>query len=103
MKATGIVRRVDDLGRVVIPKEIRRKFKIIEGSPLELFINEKDGEIIFKRYETDHDITQRMAEEAGKPCYELFGCRLVQIRGGVFNCQNDCSAAIDRRTNNGTT
>lgn len=100
MKATGIVRRVDDLGRIFIPKEIRRKFKIIEGSPLELFINEKDGEIIFKRYETDHDITQRMAEEAGKPCYELFGCRLVQIRDGMFNCLNNCEEALNGREKN---
>lgn len=49
MKATGIVRRIDDLGRVVIPKEIRRTMKIREGDPLEIF-TEKDGEVIFKKY-----------------------------------------------------
>ncbi|MBR0366285.1 MAG: stage V sporulation protein T [Clostridia bacterium] len=49
MKATGIVRRIDDLGRVVIPKEIRRTMRIREGDPLEIF-TEKDGEVIFKRY-----------------------------------------------------
>ncbi|HBY20266.1 MAG: stage V sporulation protein T [Clostridiales bacterium GWE2_32_10] len=49
MKATGIVRRIDDLGRVVIPKEIRRTLKIREGDPLEIF-TQKDGEIIFKKY-----------------------------------------------------
>jgi AbrB family transcriptional regulator (stage V sporulation protein T) len=49
MKATGIVRRVDDLGRVVIPKEIRRSLRIREGDPLELF-TDKDGSIIFKKY-----------------------------------------------------
>ena len=47
MKATGIVRRMDDLGRVVIPKEIRRTMKIGEGTPLEIFID-KDGGIIFR-------------------------------------------------------
>ena len=47
MKATGIVRRIDDLGRVVIPKEIRRTLRIREGDPLEIF-TEKDGEVIFK-------------------------------------------------------
>lgn len=47
MKATGIVRRIDDLGRVVIPKEIRRTMRIREGDPLEIF-TEKDGEVIFK-------------------------------------------------------
>lgn len=49
MKATGIVRRIDDLGRVVIPKEIRRTMRIREGDPLEIF-TEKDGELIFKKY-----------------------------------------------------
>ena len=49
MKATGIVRRIDDLGRVVIPKEIRRTLRIREGDPLEIF-TDKDGEVIFKKY-----------------------------------------------------
>lgn len=49
MKATGIVRRIDDLGRVVIPKEIRRTLRIKEGDPLEIF-TERDGEVIFKKY-----------------------------------------------------
>ena len=49
MKATGIVRRIDDLGRVVIPKEIRRTMRIREGDPLEIFTS-KDGEVIFKKY-----------------------------------------------------
>lgn len=48
MKATGIVRRIDDLGRVVIPKEIRRTMRIREGDPLEIFTN--SGEVIFKKY-----------------------------------------------------
>ncbi len=49
MKATGIVRRIDDLGRVVIPKELRRTMRLREGAPLEIF-TEKDGELIFKKY-----------------------------------------------------
>ena len=49
MKATGIVRRIDDLGRVVIPKEIRRTMRIREGDPLEIF-TDKDGEVVFKKY-----------------------------------------------------
>lgn len=47
MKATGIVRRIDDLGRVVIPKEIRRTLRIKEGTPLEIF-TDREGEIILK-------------------------------------------------------
>ena len=49
MKATGIVRRIDDLGRVVIPKEIRRTLRIREGDPLEIF-TDREGEVIFKKY-----------------------------------------------------
>lgn len=49
MKATGIVRRIDDLGRVVIPKEIRRTLRIREGDPLEIFVD-RDGEVILKKY-----------------------------------------------------
>ena len=49
MKATGIVRRIDDLGRVVIPKEIRRTMRIREGDPLEIY-TANDGEVIFKKY-----------------------------------------------------
>ena len=49
MKATGIVRRIDDLGRVVIPKEIRRTLRIREADPLEIF-TDREGEIILKKY-----------------------------------------------------
>ncbi len=48
MKATGIVRRIDDLGRVVIPKEIRRTLRIREGDPLEIFVD-REGEVILKK------------------------------------------------------
>ena len=49
MKATGIVRRVDDLGRIVIPKEIRRTLRIREGDPLEIY-TEKDGGVSYRKY-----------------------------------------------------
>ncbi len=49
MKATGIVRRIDDLGRIVIPKEIRRTMRIRDGDPLEIY-TDRDGEVIFKKY-----------------------------------------------------
>lgn len=52
MKATGIVRRIDDLGRVVIPKEIRRTLNIKDNDPMEIYI-EKDGCVIFKKYNSD--------------------------------------------------
>ena len=49
MKSTGIVRRIDDLGRLVIPKEIRRTFRIREGDPVEIYVD-REGEIILKKY-----------------------------------------------------
>ncbi|MGE5507486.1 MAG: stage V sporulation T C-terminal domain-containing protein [Chitinophagales bacterium] len=55
MKATGIVRRIDDLGRVVIPKEIRRTLRIRENDPLEIF-TDREGEIIFKKYSPMGDL-----------------------------------------------
>ena len=61
MKATGIVRRIDDLGRVVIPKEIRRTMRIREGDPLEIF-TDKDGELIFKKYSPIGEISDFAAQ-----------------------------------------
>lgn len=61
MKATGIVRRIDDLGRVVIPKEIRRTMRIREGDPLEIF-TDKDGELIFKKYSPIGELSEFAAE-----------------------------------------
>lgn len=61
MKATGITRRIDDLGRVVIPKEIRRTLRIREGDPLEIY-TDQDGGIILKKYSTMED----MSSFAGK-------------------------------------
>ena len=66
MKATGIVRRIDDLGRIVIPKEIRRTMHIREGDPLEIF-TAKDGEVIFKKYSPMGEFT----DFAGNMCETL--------------------------------
>jgi len=67
MKATGIVRRVDDLGRIVIPKEIRRTLRIREGDPLEIY-TEKDGGVIFRKYSPMGDLqdfASQMCESIG--------------------------------------
>ena len=53
MRATGIVRRIDDLGRVVIPKEIRRSMGIKEGDPLEMFIDDKSGGLVLVAYHSE--------------------------------------------------
>ncbi len=68
MKATGIVRRIDDLGRVVIPKEIRRTMRIREGDPLEIY-TDSDGEVIFKKYSPIGELgpyTKQYAEVLGR-------------------------------------
>ena len=63
MKATGVVRRIDDLGRVVIPKEIRRTLRIKEGDPLEIF-TDKEGEVILKKYSPIGELSEFAAEYA---------------------------------------
>ena len=70
MKATGIVRRIDDLGRVVIPKEIRRTMRIREGDPLEIY-TDREGEVIFKKYSPIgelHEFAAQYAEILHKTC-----------------------------------
>ncbi|MCF6464551.1 stage V sporulation protein T [Clostridium sp. Cult2] len=68
MKATGIVRRIDDLGRVVIPKEIRRTLRIREGDPLEIF-TDREGEVILKKYSPIGELNE-FANEYCESLYE---------------------------------
>jgi AbrB family transcriptional regulator, stage V sporulation protein T len=84
MKATGIVRRIDELGRVVIPKEIRRTLQIREGNPLEIYTN-RDGEVIFKKYSPIGELNgfaSQYAETLHKTC-DL----------SVVICDRDCVIA----------
>src|SRR5690554_308699 len=71
MKATGIVRRIDDLGRVVIPKEIRRTLRIREGDPLEIFVDQ-DGEVILKKYSALEELSD-FAQEYADSLHESTG------------------------------
>lgn len=71
MKATGIVRRIDDLGRVVIPKEIRRTLRIREGDPLEIFVD-REGEVILKKYSPIGELGD-FAQEYADSLYEATG------------------------------
>ena len=63
MKATGIVRRIDDLGRVVIPKEIRRTMRIREGDPLEIYTS-SNGEVVFKKYSPMGEVLENAGQYA---------------------------------------
>ncbi len=71
MKATGIVRRIDDLGRVVIPKEIRRTLRIREGDPLEIYVD-REGEVILKKYSPVGELGD-FAKEYADSLYEAIG------------------------------
>jgi AbrB family transcriptional regulator, stage V sporulation protein T len=88
MKATGIVRRIDDLGRVVIPKEIRRTLRIREGDPLEIFVD-RDGEVILKKYSPISELgdfaqeyADSLAENSGRLVLIADRDAFIAISGG---------------------
>jgi AbrB family transcriptional regulator, stage V sporulation protein T len=83
MKATGIVRRIDDLGRVVIPKEIRRTLRIREGDPLEIFVD-REGEVILKKYSPIGELGE-FAKEYADSLYESTGhISCIADRDGII-------------------
>ena len=75
MKATGIVRRIDELGRIVIPKEIRRTFKIKEGSPLEIFCGD-NNELVLKKYSMIFEIKD-FADEICSALFKSLSCPIL--------------------------
>lgn len=81
MRATGIIRRIDDLGRIVIPKEIRRSVRIDEGDPLEIFTT-NDGAICLKPYQekplTEEEILNRVNEMSREEKAELIK-KMIEI------------------------
>lgn len=85
MKATGIVRRIDDLGRVVIPKEIRRTMRIREGDPLEIY-TDHEGEVIFKKYSPIEELAE-VATHFSEACNKACGFSVIVIdRDMVVAC-----------------
>lgn len=85
MKATGIVRRIDDLGRVVIPKEIRRTLRIREGDPLEIFVD-RDGEVILKKYSPINELST-FAKEYADALYD-------SLKQSVLICDRDTVVSV---------
>ncbi|WP_067841268.1 stage V sporulation protein T [Amphibacillus sediminis] len=85
MKATGIVRRIDDLGRVVIPKEIRRTLRIREGDPLEIFVD-REGEVILKKYSP--------IQELGNFAQEYADALHSTLKKSVLICDRDTYIAV---------
>lgn len=89
MKATGIVRRIDDLGRVVIPKEIRRTLRIREGDPLEIF-TDREGEIILKKYSPIGELgnfakeyAESLAQSSGHITCIVDKDQIIAVSGGA--------------------
>lgn len=94
MKATGIVRRIDDLGRIVIPKEIRRTLRIRESDPLEIF-TDREGEIILKKYSPIGEMTtfakqytESLAQVSGHTALIADRDQFIAIAGGYKNLMN---------------
>lgn len=75
MKATGVVRRIDELGRIVIPKEIRRTLKIKEGTPLEIYSGE-NGELLLKKYSPILEISD-FASEVAESIFSATDCNVI--------------------------
>ena len=91
MKATGIVRRIDDLGRVVIPKEIRRTLRIRESDPLEIF-TDREGEIILKKYSPLGEMstfakqyTDSLSQVSGYIAVIMDRDQVIAVSGGMKN------------------
>jgi AbrB family transcriptional regulator (stage V sporulation protein T) len=92
MKATGVVRRIDELGRIVIPKEIRRTLKIKEGTPLEIYSGER-GELVLKKYSPILEIADFAGEIAESINMALELNVLVTNMECVVNARGDCKSA----------
>lgn len=91
MKATGIVRRIDDLGRIVIPKEIRRTLRIREGDPLEIF-TDREGEVILKKYSPIGEMmtfakqyAESLAQVSGHSALIADRDQFIAVAGGYKN------------------
>lgn len=92
MKATGIVRRIDDLGRVVVPKEIRRTLRIREGDPMEIF-TAKEGEVVLKKYSPMGEMGSH-AEEYAKAMAQVTDMTVIitdrdQIIAAAGKCKRE--------------
>jgi len=86
MKSTGIVRRIDDLGRIVIPKEIRRHCKIRENDPMEIYVD-KDGTVILKKYSPVKELGE-FAKQYADALYEAIGHAVL-----ITDCDNVIAVA----------
>ena len=107
MKATGIVRRIDDLGRIVIPKEIRRTLRIRESDPLEIF-TDREGEIILKKYSPIGEMStfakqyaESLAQVSGHAALIADRDQFIAVSGGYKNLMGkSLSKELEDKINN---
>jgi AbrB family transcriptional regulator (stage V sporulation protein T) len=107
MKATGIVRRIDDLGRIVIPKEIRRTLRIREADPLEIY-TDREGEIILKKYSPIGEMgtfakqyAESMAQVSGHIAMISDRDQFIAVSGGMKNILGkSISKDLEEKINN---
>jgi AbrB family transcriptional regulator (stage V sporulation protein T) len=107
MKATGIVRRIDDLGRIVIPKEIRRTLRIRESDPLEIF-TDREGEIILKKYSPIGEMStfakqysESLAQVSGHTALIADRDQIIAVSGGYKNLMGKgLSRELEEKINN---
>lgn len=107
MKATGIVRRIDDLGRVVIPKEIRRTLRIRESDAMEIFVD-RDGEIILKKYSPIGEMTdfakqyaESLAQVSGHVAMIADRDQIIAVAGGMKSSLGKrISKELENKVNN---
>jgi len=111
LKATGIVRRIDDLGRVVIPKEIRRTLRIREGDPLEIF-TDREGEIILKKYSPIGELgafakeyAESLAQSSGHITCIVDKDQIIAVSGGAKKefMEKHISSALEKAINQRST
>lgn len=93
MKSTGIMRHIDDLGRVVIPKEIRRSLKIREGDPFEIYVDEVSGMVCYQKVDVNNDVCTELDRLLDKYDYDLDEIS----KGYIDKCIEHIQIEQDRR------
>ena len=94
MKCTGIVRRIDDLGRIVIPKEIRNTLEIRECEPLEVFVDTEEQMVCFKKYRNEKSLSKRCKEIVEKNREDIMTINLIGYTTTIVTADGRLGQAV---------
>jgi len=94
MKGAGIVRRVDDIGRIVIPKEIRNNLEIEEGEPLEIFIDTENQMVCFQKYKNERSLSKRCKEIVEKNREDIMTINLIGYTTTIVTADGRLGQAV---------